>query len=342
MTILSAVVFYGLSAVVVPAGSADVLEPPPELRAHIEATAPRGLDTKAQIDALADFMFRPQERGGLGLVYDDTYTRTVAEVWRDRKANCLSLTAFLVAVGRIVDLPVRYAEAVNHRSWERVGSIIRTSLHMVALVPGHGQGDLVVDFDGQVRRRSGNYALAIVPEERVRALFHCNRAAELLLQERLDEALDQTDAALAAAPDLSIAWNARGAVHKAAGRPAEAEESYLQAHRCNERDTAVINNLETLLVEQGRSREAAQYRKLGLKLRQNDPYFQAFLAEEALEAGDLPQAMRRVRKARRLHKTELEFPRLEARILEAQGRPDQAAKLLEKACRQLPTTGCVP
>jgi tetratricopeptide (TPR) repeat protein len=284
-------------------------------------------------------MFRAPERGGLGLSYDNTYTRTVSEVWRDRKANCLSLTAFLVSVGKIAHLPIRYAEATNYRRWERAGSIIRADLHMVAVIPGH---DLVVDFDPRVRRRSGNYALVVVPEERVRALFHCNRAAELLQEGRLNEALEQTDAALAVAPDLSVAWNTRGAVHKAAGRLAEAEESYLRARRCDERDTTAINNLEALMGEQGRAREAARYRKLALKLRQNDPYFQAFLAEEALNAGDLSEAIRRARKARRLHKAELEFFRLEARILEAQGKPDQAAKLMEKACRQIATPACVP
>ena len=63
--------------------------------------------------------------GGLGMVYDNTYTRTVAEVWRDRKANCLSLTAFYIAACDSIGIKANYDEALNTNRWRRVGSVIR-------------------------------------------------------------------------------------------------------------------------------------------------------------------------------------------------------------------------
>ena len=97
------------------------------------------------------------------------------------------------------------------------------------------------------------------------------------------------------------------------------------------RDGAPCGNLETLLRAQGREKEAQVFRERGLEVRKQDPFFNAFLAEEALQEGNLEEAEKRVRSAIRLLAQEPDFHLIQARVHLAQGRQKDAIKSLEKA-----------
>jgi Flp pilus assembly protein TadD len=97
------------------------------------------------------------------------------------------------------------------------------------------------------------------------------------------------------------------------------------------RDGAPLGNLETLLRESGRLEEAAVCRSLAEKVRKKDPYFHAFLAEDALGDGDLEEAERRARMALRLQPREADFHLLLARIKLAEGDLEGAGKGIQDA-----------
>ncbi len=309
------------------------LAAPPELLPLMRRATGREISTHRKLQAILDVLFRAESEGGLGITYDNSRTRTVSEVLQDRKANCISLTALYVASCNQVGIPAHFAEPMNLNHWTREGRIIRMERHVVALVPMFPMGDLVADFLPQLRRRQSLYLVQTLSQERVTALFHSNRAVEFLIQGQRDQALAQAEIAVKADPTANVSWNIHGVVMKNLGQIDVAEADYQKALSLDPKDTAAIGNMEALLLENNRQAEAMQYRQLGLELRKKDPYFQAFLAEEALEAGLWEDAARYVATAIKLLPYESNFYLLKARLELQVGKPQKALAALELARR---------
>ena len=309
------------------------LSAPPELLPLIRRATGREMSTRSKLQGILDVIFRSENDGGLGITYDNSHTRTVSEVLKDRKANCISLTALYVACCNQVGIPAHFAEPLNFNHWTRDGQIIRMERHVVVLVPMLPMGDLVADFLPQLRQRQGLYIVQTLSPERILALFYSNRAVELLIKGRQDEAMAQAEIAVKADPTSNVSWNIRGVVLKNMGQIEEAEANYLKALSLDAKDTAAIGNMESLLLETNRQTEAAHYHQLGLELRKKDPYFQAFLAEEAMEAEQWEEAAKRVATAIKLLPYESSFYLLKAKLDLMDGKPKKALAALELARR---------
>jgi tetratricopeptide (TPR) repeat protein len=318
-----------LGAALLAAGE-DPFEAPAPLRDFSRQHTLNHQGVPAKVSALLRAFFAPPEAGGLGLTYDNTYTRTPLEAWRDRKANCLSLTALYVTACKSIGLEARYGESLRISRWRRVGQTVRYERHVVAVVPSGTIGqELIADFLPEFHR--GSQMIAPLEPKRVLALFHSNRAVELLAEAKPDEAMTFAQRAIEVDASLGVGWNILGVVQRAQGLDSEAEASFRKALAADPRDGAPCGNLENLLRAQGRDVEAQVFRERGLDIRKRDPFFNAFLAEEALDGGQWEEADKRVRQAIRLLPQEPDFYLIQARISLAQGLKKDAIKALEKA-----------
>lgn len=313
------------------AAQENPFEAPPELQAFARKTTLHHTGVRPKLQALLEAVYRPQDQGGLGMTYDNTYTRTVAEAWRDRKGNCLSMTAFYVAACKSIDVKVQYAEALNTNRWRRVGPVVRFERHVVTLVQIPPAEDLVADFLPQLRRRMGVYRVEVLPEKRMRALFYANRAVERLDIGDLDQALDLARTSIEVDPQLSVGWNIQGVVEKTSGEAEAAERSFRTALKLEPRDSTSLGNMETLLRETGRMDEAAVLREQAQEIRKHDPYFNAFLAEEAMVEGDLDEALSRINTAIKIQPHDPDFYLARARIHLLAGKTDAAMKAIQEA-----------
>ncbi len=308
----------------------DPFETPPELQAFARRHTMAQRGVTAKVGALMKAFFAPPEEGGLGITYDNAYTRTLVEAWRDRKANCLTLTALCVVACRSIDLNARYGESLRVNRWRRVGSIIHYERHVVAMVPtGLIGNEIIADFLPEIRL--GSQLIAPLEPKRVLALFFSNRAVEMLAEARADDALAFARQCVEIDPGLGVGWNILGVVQRSQGLDAEAEKSFLKALQADPRDGAPCGNLEILLKAQGRQAEAQVYRERGLEIRKKDPFFNAFLAEEAFQGCNWEEAEKRIRQAIRLLPMESDFYLIQARICLARGQQKEAIKALEKA-----------
>ena len=303
---------------------------PPELQAFARRHTLGQQAIATKVGALLKAFFAPTEEGGLGITYDNAYTRTPAEAWRDHRANCLTLTALSVVACKSIGLDAHYGESLRVSRWRRVGSIVRYERHVVAVIPTGMIGqEVVADFLPEIRR--GSQLIVPLAPNRVLALFYSNRAVEELSESRTDEALAFARRSVETDSGLGVGWNILGVVQRSQGFDAEAEQSFLRAIRADPKDGAPCGNLESLLRAQGRESEAQFYRDLGLEVRKNDPFFNAFLAEEAFQDCRWEEAERRIKLAIRLLPIESDFYLIQARISLAQGQRKDAIKALENA-----------
>jgi tetratricopeptide (TPR) repeat protein len=317
-----------LGAALLAAGE-DPFEAPPELKEFSLKHTIYQTSVHEKVSALVRAFFAPQDEGGLGIAYDNAYTRTPLEAWRDRKANCLTLTALYVAGCKAIGLDARYGESLRISRWRRVGNTVRYERHIVAVLQAGTGREMVADFLPELRRDSQ----LIVPLEakRVLALFRSNRAVEQMAENRFEEALQSAHQSIEEDPTLGVGWNILGVVQHSQGHDAEAEASFLKALAADPRDGAPCGNLENLLRAQGRENEAKTFRELGLDIRKKDPFFNAFLAEEALQENRWDEASKRIKQAIQLLPQEPDFYLIQARLCLAQGQRKEAIKALEKA-----------
>ncbi|HJV47639.1 MAG TPA: tetratricopeptide repeat protein [Geothrix sp.] len=318
-----------LSAALLAAGE-DPFEAPPELKAFAWKHTNGQMGVSNKVQALVRAFFAPPEEGGLGITYDNTYTRTPAEAMRDRKANCLTLTALNVAACQSVDIEANYGESLRISRWRRVGSVVRYERHIVAMVPaGLINAPLIVDFLPEVRRDL--HLVKKLEPRRVKALFFSNRAVELMEDNRIEEALASAKQSIEVDPSSGIGWNILGVVQQRQGLEAEAEKSFLKSIATDPKDGAPCGNLEGLMRAQGRLAEAQAYRDRSMEIRKNDPFFNAFLADEAYRDSQWEEAEKRIKQAIRILPRESEFYLIQARISLAQGQRKDAIRALEKA-----------
>jgi tetratricopeptide (TPR) repeat protein len=318
-----------LGAALLAAGE-DPFEAPPELQAFARQHTLTQQGTAAKVGALLRAFFASPEEGGLGITYDNAYTRTPIEAWRDRKANCLTMTALSVDACRSIGLEARYGESLRISRWRRVGATVRYERHIVAVVSAGNVGqEVIADFLPEVRR--GSQLIAPLELKRVLALFYSNRAVELMEEDRTTEALQSAYHSIQADPGLGVGWNILGVVQRSQGLETAAEASFHKALQTDPRDGAPCGNLENLLRSQGREVEARAYRERGLEIRKQDPFFNAFLAEEALQGDRWEDAGKRIKQAIRLLPQEPDFYLIQARVCLALGQRKDAIKALEKA-----------
>jgi Flp pilus assembly protein TadD len=112
-----------------------------------------------------------------------------------------------------------------------------------------------------------------------------------LAENRLGEAWMQLVRALQLSPDMTLLWVNLGAVYRMADQYAAAESSYLQALALDPGDRSAMTNLVVLYGLQERLEERDFWAARVDHYRNANPYYHAWLGEQAGEAGDWPAAL---------------------------------------------------
>jgi Tfp pilus assembly protein PilF len=307
----------------------DILAVPKEYREFVLKIGVRYDSNMAKARELSRAFFSSAKEGGLGIAYDNDRTRTVAEVWRDRKANCISLTAMYVSACKILGIKATFADAPSISLWVRRGGLVYNERHMVAAIKADVVNVLIADFGGIPSY--GILRVQPISESRFKALFHSNRSVEWIRVGDLDAALANAKASIADDPQSGIGWNVLGVVQLQTGDLAGAEVSFRTALSVDPANGAACGNLEDLFRRQGDEKQASKFRELGMKLRDRDPYFHAFLAREALASGQNDSAKEEIRRAIKLQGMDPEFYLVLAQVEVNQGERGAAVKAVEKA-----------
>ena len=280
---------------------AQVMAVPAELRQVVmdRVVAPGG-SRDDKLDRLADYVFGDD---GLALAYDNELTRTVAEVYRDRKANCLSFTLLFVALAREAGLEAQVQEVGEVLAWYQDEGVIYNANHVNVGVRTGTQWQ-VIDVDTNIlatRNRPRS-----IDDRRAMAHFHNNRGAELMAAGD-PRALDLLQASLADDPDFVPAWNNLGVLMLRKGDIHAAEFAYMTALRRNGEHAATLSNLVTLYRRSGDTRLQRRFEWRLDKVQRTDPFHQFMLALECENDGDYKCAVARYKRAIRLQGEEHQF-----------------------------------
>lgn len=281
--------------------AADVFALSDEMRRYLREEAPAALRRHGPQHGLVEALYK---RGQLRLEYDAERTRTASEAFEARAGNCLSLVVMTAAFARELGVPVTFRSAVVEETWTRSRDLFLRSGH-VNVTLGQPLRDrlnarhideLTVDFVPA----SDLHGLqtVVIDEPTIVAMFMNNRAAEALVQGRVDDAYWWAREAIRQAPSFAGAFNTLGVVHLRRGDLARAERAFAHVLRQEPRNTRAMANLVQTLERDGRGAgpDAALLRETLARLEPHPPFHFYDLGRAAMERGDYAAAREHFRR----------------------------------------------
>jgi Tfp pilus assembly protein PilF len=219
-------------------------------------------------------------------------TRTAAQTYAARRGNCLSLVIMTAAFARELGMRVRYQSVDVDESWSRNGALYLASAHVNLSLeqqgrPGAGP-TLTVDF--LPPEDASRYQTEPLDEDDIVAMYMNNRAAEALVQDRIDDAYWWARAAVRQLPYRPQSMNTLGVVYQRKGDLAQAERVYRAALERAPDNLAVMQNLAPVLSANGKPEEAGQLARRIARIEPNPPFEFFNEGMQALRSGDNQKA----------------------------------------------------
>jgi len=264
-----------------------------EMREYLRTAAAGPMRTKGRPRGLIDALYT---RGELRLEYDASMTRNAAEAFAARAGNCLSLVLMTAAFAKELGLQVEYQSAYTSETWSRSGSLYIISGH-VNLTLGRRfvdagsietTGRLTVDFLPPTETRG--MRTHRIAEETVVAMYLNNRAAETLVQGRLDDAYWWAREAVLRSPTFMTAYNTLGVIYQRHGNLPQAVQTFNLVLEREPGNTRAMSNLAQTLTLSGQVEEAQTVMRRLAQLEPHPPFHFFHLGQAALQQGDFKAA----------------------------------------------------
>ena len=236
--------------------------------------------------------------GALNLQYDPLAEGSAREVFHRASANCLSYANMFIALAREAGLDASYQWLEVRPQWTLLGERVMVRRHVNVLVDLGRGGQYMVDIDPMPTRDIAGTRQ--ISDADAQALHHSNIAMEALASEELELAWLQAVRALQLSPKTSHLWVNLGAIYRLAGQHREAESSYLHALQLAPRDRSAMNNLVVLYGIEDRHEERAFWEERVAQYRDTNPYYHAWLGDQAADSGDWQRALQHYQSARSL------------------------------------------
>jgi tetratricopeptide (TPR) repeat protein len=280
-----------------PVHTADLFTLSPEMRQYLYSPSfQTRLRTRGKEHGLLEALYNGSKTG-LKLDYDATYTRNAAETYRDRAGNCMSLVIMTAAFAKELGMTVRYQNVLLEESWSRSGGLYLLSGH-VNLVLAYRLPDLlsgadperslVVDFLPD--QRADSRYMQPLEEEEIVMMYQNNRAAEAMVQGKLDDAYWWARAATQGNPRTALAYNTLGVVYERHGNLPMAERAYRAALMREPENAAALRNLEPVLAALGKTGEAKEVAQRLARIEPIPPFHYFNKGVTAYRNGDYNEA----------------------------------------------------
>jgi Tfp pilus assembly protein PilF len=257
---------------------------------------------------LFDALYR---RDKLQLEYDSAITRNAAQTFEARAGNCLSLAIMTAALARELNLPVQFQQIQVDEVWSRAGNLYFASNH-VNLALGRQRSDRNPYYTAYSADNANSLTVDFIPvppkarenatpltETTIIAMYLNNRAAELLVEGKVDDAYWSARKAAEVDPLFLNAYNTLGVIYQHHGNQDAAEQALRYALSQAPDNTIYLANLAQSLEAENKLDEAAVLRARLARLEPFPPFHFFHQGQEAMKLGDYGRA-------RKLFEKELE------------------------------------
>lgn len=274
-------------------------------------------------------------KSAVNVEYDAGAHFSASGAFAHSRANCLSFSALVIALGRKVNLNLQFQEVDLPPSWSLGSADLLLQFRHVNVLAELDNGDRqVVDF--RLERFSHFYPKRVISAEQALALHFNNLAVEAMLAKRWPEVFSNLKQALAADQQSSVAWSNLGLALKRRGKLSLADIAYRKSLQLNSDDYSVVNNLSLLYRAMGKIKLADELSQLSSRHRNRNPYFHYAKARLAYSEKKYNEALALLDRALSLDAKEGNFLQLKAHVLRRLKQPEKAIAMLKQAVRMEP------
>ncbi|OGT71787.1 MAG: hypothetical protein A3I78_07890 [Gammaproteobacteria bacterium RIFCSPLOWO2_02_FULL_56_15] len=313
--VLSGVVLFGKESVDLELPVENVLGLDTEVTDFLDRVT-RGIRSDQQkLKVFLKALFDPLQ---LAMVYEDRATLTASEVFRERKANCLSFTTLIVPALRYLGIQAAFNEVDVPPVWDLQNRDMLILYHHVNAIAERSDGRRQV-VDINMAEFDVLYPQRMISDQVAEAQYFNNRAMQYLMEDNFRDAFRYLRKALELAPDLSFLWVNLGAIYRKQDRLMEAETAYRRALEIAPDSLIAISNLERVYQALGKIEEAGLFRRAAAQFRNRNPYYLYTLAMSSYVAQEHLAALENIRLAIRRFPGEHRFYFLQGAIYSALG-----------------------
>jgi Tfp pilus assembly protein PilF len=262
----------------------------PEMTAFLKRDLAKSIEWRGPQHGLVDALY---EKRQLKLEYDSKQTYTASEAFNARAGNCISLVIMTAAFARAMGTPVYYNEVLSEAYWSRMGDLHSMSGHVnltigrrigqssTATVRALSDDDVPLTIDFMRPYVKQNSRVRTLREATVIAMFFNNRAAELIVENKLDDAYWMAREAIVQDPRYLPALNTLALVYRRSKQPELAERVLNQLIAVEPKNVIALSNLSVAQRAQGKLVEASATEAL---LNTIDPHPPFYFFDEGVAA----------------------------------------------------------
>ena len=267
-------------------------------------------DPVEQVSALVETIFSHSQ---FNLLYDGNANTVANETFKNKAANCLSMSIMTYALAQEAGMGVKFQQIDIPEYWTRRDGYSLLNGHInLRLVPKaepnvyqfQVQG-YQVDFDPQPARQ--HFPKRIVTKKTVLAMFYNNKGAEALVKHRYVEAYAYFRQAIKVDESFSSSLVNLGLLYRINGYYPQAQSAYEYALSLNSNSYTAMENLAYLFSVTDRQQAANDLLKKVERQRADNPYYFVNLGETELEKGHNELALSYFKKALSLSKRQHEI-----------------------------------
>jgi tetratricopeptide (TPR) repeat protein len=260
---------------------------------------------KEQIQALVQHIF---SRSDLNLLYRAEANTVANQTFRNRAANCLSMSIMTYALANELGFSVRFQDIEIPEYWTiREGQSLLNGHINLQILPSSSrkrtqfltQG-FEVDFDAQATQE--HFPKTLLKLNQVVAMFHNNNGGDALLKKDYVKAYAYFRSAFMQSPDLSSVLTNLGYLYRLIGQYELAEKTYLWAIKKNKENLTAWRNLSYLYRYMGHDKKANNIVSRVTRQRSKNPFFHINRGDKAFDKQQWQIALGHYQRALKLDK----------------------------------------
>lgn len=269
-------------------------------RQFVKNTISRSNDPVEQMTTLIETIFGQSQ---FNLLYNGNANTTASETFKNRAANCLSMSIMTFALAQEAGIGVDFQEVDIPEFWTRRDGYSLLNGHInLRLFPKadpnvyqfQTQG-YQVDFDPLSSRQ--NFPKRIVGKNTVVAMYYNNKGADALVNNRFTEAYAYFRQAILTDATFESSLINMGLLYRLNGYYVQAESAYQTSLQVNTDSLTAMENLAYLYSLTDRDNLAAQLLHKVESKRANNPYYFVNLGETEFDMGNYEAALQHFKKA---------------------------------------------
>lgn len=317
---------------VVPEDPSALLRVTGEMRRYAQSVAGGNYDIERRTAVLAEALSDPD---GLNMKYDAEATLSAEEAFHQHRANCLAFTMLYVALAREMGVPAVFNEVEIPPVWD-IGDDTTSLLytHVNARIERTSAHYQIVDVSGE--DYSATYFQYPISDAAAEAQYYNNRAVELRLGKRNEEALRYQVRALQLAPDVAYLWTNLASLYLLEDSLRAARIAVTRALALDPSSRLGYDVAAQVYQRTGENRLAEYFHERAQYFLEQNPYYHYQLALASWREDDAQTAYREVHRAILLERGDARFYFLLSAVLEQLGQTKLANDSMEIALQMTP------